>query len=570
MIEPEAPTSANRTGYKTLFILACVGILLGLILASYPRYLLWKKHRLNLLTTKAQGHIENEHWEQAYAILNQAYAQAPNDPLVLREIARLTQRTSPDPSRALFFWKQLLAYTSATTEDLAEMGMAYLADRQPDEAIKILSSFTPEQRSTKYSMGLESQLLYFQGKPLEAAKLHRKYLLQNPNDPENQLTLAILDLTSPFTEVQKNALEKLWGIARSKSPHAAAAIQSISTSPLLTGGMSTELLQLALNNQAISEKRYFEILSRHIILNPLKKKEIYASETNKYRNKTIQENAVFYHWLLQQEEYDLLLELVSKDKATQNVILFPVYLEALAGKSRWDELSDIFRRTPSLPLSSTDQSVLQARIAHGQGDKGSIVSGHLKEASRRAIIAKNFEALQRIITIADKLGFEDVAIEALINGSAIPQYQLSMLERLLNIYSRRGDAESMLTTLQKILEAKPMIKSHMENALYLKLLLGIEFESISKGAPLWAAQNIISNDSLPFINAFAAYRFRDFEKMKGVLTQIEVSKLSVGQRAVYSGMLASCGEQAKAFIIAEKISPARLLEGELIFLRKAL
>lgn len=572
MIEPaqETPVVTNGALFKSPFLMAFAGLLLVSILVSYPGYLLWEKHRLNLLTDKAQEHLEKEQWEQAYLILSQAYARAPNDPLVLRKIARLTQRTNPDPSRALFFWKQVIACSTPTTEDLAEMGRAYLADRQPDEVIKILNSFSPEQRSTKCSVELESLLLYFQDSPLEADALRRKYLLQNPHDPENQLSLAILDLENPFTEIQRNALETLWKIARSKSAHSAAAIQSIATSPLLTSGMSSDLLELALNNQAVSEKQYLGMLSQHLILNPLKRNEIYVAETGKYQNKSIQESAIFYRWLLQQEEYGRVLSLVPKDKATRNEILFPIYMEALAGKARWTELSDIFHRTPSIPLSATDQSVLQARIAHGQGDNGSIVSGHLKEACRRALLSKNFEALQRIATIAEKLGFDDVALEGLINASAFPQYQLAMLEQLLSIYSRRGDAESMLATIQKILEAKPMMKSHMETALYLKLLLGKEFEGISQKTPLLATQGRISSDSLSFISAFAAYRFQDMNKLRGILPKIEADKLSVGRRAVYAGMLASCGDQARAFRIAEKIAPPLLLEGELIFLRKAL
>lgn len=561
-----SPPPGRRRYYLSAFV--CLFVLS--ILGSYPAYLLWQKYRFDSQLHLAQGHLEKEEWEKAYGLLSQLYNNSQTNPAVLQMIAHLMRQTNPDPSRALFFWKQFVAYGSPTTEDWAEIGKAFLADGQPDEAVKIFASFSPEQRKSRYAIDLESQLLYFQGKTLEADSLRREFLLKNPHDPENELNLAIMDLNNPFTEVQKSAFETLWKIARSKNRQSLAALQAIANSPLLGRGTSSELLKLALENEGVSAKNYFKILHRYLLLNPEKREETLATETVRHQNKTIQESALFYHWLLQERAYDLVLELVPKEKATKNELLFPVYVEALAGKARWSELNTIFRETPSIPISPAEQSVLHARIAHGQRNNDSIVSGHLKEACRRALTTKNMESLQRIVTIADELGFDEVTIEALNKASAIPQYQMEMLERLLAIYARHNDAESMLTTLQKILEAKPMMTGHLENSIYLKLLLGKEFETIFQNTTILADQGRISRDSSVFIHALLAYRFHDMERLKGLLTEIDPNQLPVGQRAVYAGMLASCGERAQAFLIAEKIAPALLLQGELYFLHKSL
>ncbi|MEY4484474.1 MAG: hypothetical protein RL693_1926 [Verrucomicrobiota bacterium] len=553
-----------------LYLSLILGLLLLLILASYPGYLWWKKHRLHGLIDQAQVHINNEQWEQAYKILSQAYAQSQTNPELIQKIARLTQRTNPDPSQALFFWKQLVAYGSPTTEDLADMGRSFLADGQPEEALKILHAFSTEQRTTRSSIDLEAELLYYQGKTIEADSLRRKFLQRNPHDPGNELSLAILDLSNPYPEVQKSAFETLWKIARARNRQSAEALQAIAKSPLLTPGNSPELVKLASENDRIPAGRYYDILHQHLLLNPKKRDEIFTTETIKHRGKSIQESTIFYRWLLQEREYDRVLELVPKEKATLNEVLFPVFVEALAGKSRWAELNVIFRSAPTIPLSPMDQSVLQARIAHGQRDKDEIVSGHLKEAGRRAIIAKNLEAILRIVTIADELGFDDVAIETLSKAAAIPQFQVEMLERLLGIYASHGDAESMLATTQSILEAKPAMRSHLEVSLYLKLLLGKEIESITQNASSLATQGRVSPEASLFLSALSAYRFKNIERMKEQLAKVEPNGLPPGQRAVYSGMLATCGEQAQAYMLAEKIAPALLLESELIFLRKAL
>lgn len=566
----EPPLRPDPPPRRWFHLMVLTGLLIVAVLASYPCYLWWQKRQLNSLIHQAEECLNKEQWDLAYLHLSEAYDQSPTNPAVLQKIARLTQRTNPEPARALFFWKQFVAYGSPTTEDWAEIGKAYIADGQPEEAIKILNSFSPEQRTSRYSIYLESQLLYFQGKTIEADTLRRQYLLTNPKDPENELNLAILDLANPFAEVQKTAFDTLWRIARAKNRQSATALQAISQSSLLTRGMSSELVSLASANDGVSTKKYFEILHQHLLLNPEKCDQVYETETVKYRDKPIQESALFYHWLLQQREYDRVLKLVPKENATRNELLFPVYVEALAGKARWTELHAIFRSVPSIPLSPTDQAVLQARIAHGQKEQDEIVSGHLKEASRRALTSKNMEALLRIVVIADELGFDDVAIEALRKASAIPQYQVDMLERLLGIYTRHGDTEAMLATIQNILEASPIMTSHLEASLYLKLLLGKEFESVSHNASLLARQGRISTQGFSFLNSLSAYRFRDLESLKDQLSKVEPGKLSAGQRAVYAGMLASCGEQAGAYAIAEKIPPTLLLQEELVFLRKAL
>lgn len=563
---PEGPATSRR---RWLSLSVAVGLLL-MMLASYPGYLLWQQRHLASLIHQAQVHLDSEQWEQAHQVLVKAYRQAPTNPEVLQKIARLTQRTNPDPARALFFWKQLITCGTPTMEDWAEMGKAYLADNQPEEVTRIIDSFSPEQKASRHALYLQSQLLYFKGDTIEADDLYRQFLLTSPRDPESELNLALLDLDDPFAEVQQNSFAVLWKIARSGSRLSVRALQAIAQSPLLSPGNSAELVELARESKGLPAKNYYEILRWHLVLHPQESDAAYASEISRYQNRSIQESAPLYHWLLQQQEYDRVMKLVPRENAMRSDVLFPVYIEALAGKEQWAELVTILRKSPAIPLSPTDQSVLQARIAHGLKDRPEIVSGHLKEASRRAITSNHIEALQKIITIAEELGFDEVAIDALNKASSIPRYQVEMLERLLGIYTQQGDIDAMLATLQRILEARPMMQSHLERTLYLKLLLGREMESIPYDAAQLLKQGRISTAAGAFLNSLSAYRFQDQERLKGLLAQVMPDSLSTGQRAVYAGMLASCGEQAGAYIIAEKIPPILLLEGELTFLHKAL
>ena len=71
--------------------------------------------------------------------------------------------------------------------------------------------------------------------------------------------------------------------------------------------------------------------------------------------------------------------------------------------------------------------------------------------------------------------------------------------------------------------------------------------------------------------ALSAYLIRDHTLLKSHLTAIDsMEDFSPGQKAVYAGMLATCGDLSKAFLIAERIPKAVLLKEEAKLLKAAL
>jgi len=377
-------------------------------------------------------------------------------------------------------------------------------------------------------------------------------------------------LNDPFSEVQARALDILWELARGQSPESVTAIQILAADPRLTSDRCVELLELASTNKLGSERLRYIVLTASARLLPLDKDSLIEKEVKLQEGKPLADTLDFLRWLYTMNEYDQVLKLMPKDKALRMPELFPIYVEVLAAKKRWKDLQDMMRTSPTLPISPTDLALLKARCAQGLGDTPAIIKGHLEEACRRALGARDMANVIRSTGIAEGLGFDDVALETLRNAVSIPKYQLTMLERILIIQTKQRDSAGMLATSREIIGAKPGLRLHQENTYYLSLLIGEEIETAAMRTASLAKEGKIAEGAHRILQALAAYRVADYETMKSVLAVINPEVLTTGQRAVYAGMLSATGETARAFAIAEKLRRALLLREEEKFLDLAL
>jgi hypothetical protein len=398
----------------------------------------------------------------------------------------------------------------------------------------------------------------------------RNAFLRTPDDPEAMLKLASMDLSNPFTEVQKKSLDMIWTVARGQSPQAPLAIEMLASHPQLTATQCAELLDLLSANTKTTEKLRYHVLSSYAKLRPLDKSTMVEKEVAAHEGQPPEKILDFLRWLYDMDEHERLLKLLPRERATAMPELFPLYVESLVSTKQWAALQKVLKTSPSLPLSPTNVSLLHARCAQALGESAAVINGHLQEACRRAMSARNMSDLTRSANIAESLGYDDVAIETYRNAATLPQYQVPMLERILAIHKKRRDAGAMLQTLQDISNAKPGLRVHQENIFYVKLLIGKELELINAQTHLMADQGKITTDAHQFFQALSAYRMADYEALRGLLAKITPDSLSLGQRAVYSGMLSFSGDKAVAYSIAERIPKSLLLEEELRFLKLAL
>ncbi|MEY4483054.1 MAG: hypothetical protein RL693_506, partial [Verrucomicrobiota bacterium] len=145
-----------------------------------------------------------------------------------------------------------------------------------------------------------------------------------------------------------------------------------------------------------------------------------------------------------------------------------------------------------------------------------------------------------------------------------------VVERILELQRGQGDLAGMIATLRLVNFKQRGTIALAESSIYLKILAGVELETVMDDCDRLAAQGTIGANSHEFLKAFAAYRNGDLDVVKMTLNQINPAPFPPNWRAVYAGMLSSIGEPAKAYQLAEKIEPALIMEAEKRLLTKAL
>lgn len=570
--ESPAETSARpKKGFrKGRWIFGLTLVLVTGLLIGPATYRSWKSKSASEIVAHAEKLINEGKAEEAFKLLSKGYSNDPQQPAYLRAIAQFLRKAGAEPDRSLHFWRQLSNTGNATFDDRMAMGENLIQSGDAGEARRIWQALSPEERTHRRAIELEAQLLQSEGQTAQAEALMRRALAMDPDNPESVLRLARMDMTNPFSEVQTQALATMWKLARGEGNESLVAIDALSNDSRLTGSQALELLELLEKKPNPSDRLRYQILSAYVRLNPQDRNAMLGQEAKRQTGKPVDQMVDYFRWLYMIGEHDALLALMPKEKATKTREMFPIYIEVLAAKQQWKEIQEILRTAATLPASPTDLALLRARCAQALNEPIGTVKGHLQEACRAALASRDMNTFNRTTTITEKLGFVDVAIDAFRSASALPQYKLAMLERILALQTQQQKTNAVLSTMEDIIAAKPDATAYQERALYLKLLVGSEIETAGDEAEKLSKAGLLKETPREFLQALAAFRELDYAKVKEILEPVRPTDLSPGQRAVYAGMLSTCGDVARGFAIAEKLPRTLLLEEEARFLALAL
>ncbi len=543
--------------------------LLG-VLAYKPAFKKWKQSKAHEISIQAVELMKIGKWTDATPLLEEAYKTNPSDPFIVRACVYYERHGPKNWVLTCHYLRQLVRLGVANSEDKAELSEALLEQGMIKEALEIFESIPTQDRNSAVALEVESQFMRRKGEAQAADDLLRKSLAMNPTEPRNQLKLAIMDMHSSKYEIQQQSLKALWTLARADSNVSNEAIEKIARHPLLTEIQSEELLDLLPKKNNASDALRYEVMSCHLRFHPKLRESILEAEIALNAKSSDIKFRYLCIWLIFEKEYDRALKLLTQDKAISNANLYPIYVETLARQGKWTQLNE-FLKTKHLPTTPIDKLQLQARCAHELKEPSTVVREHLIAAQSYASAPQNSKALQSIGGLAEKLGYPDIAIDCLLgmNSKSEPLSE-AMVEHILELQRGLEDLAGMITTLRTVNFSQRGTIALAELSVYLKILSGVELETVMDDCDMFRAQGIISADSYDFFKAFAAYRNGDLEALKTTLVKIKPSGLPVNWRAVYAGMLSSIGEQASAFQIGEKIQQTLIMQSEKKILIKAL
>lgn len=539
-------------------------------LAYKPVLKKWRQHEAHKTAARAMDLMKLGKWKEATPLLEEAYRTYTADPAIVRACIYYERNGARNPAFTSHFLRQMVLMGLANSEDKAILSQSLLEQGLFHEALKYFESIPAADRNTSEVLEAESEFLRKKGDIQSADALLRKALLMKPDQPRNQLKLAMLDMSSGNAERQQESLNSLWSLARTDFYVAHEAIEKLAIHPVLTEIQSEDLLNLVSKKDIVSEKLRHEVVSCYMRFHPEMREEVLDQEIARSATALDEKFRYLCVWLVFEKEYDRLLKLLPQDKVVKDAKIFPIYVETLVRQGKWVELSD-FLKIKNLPTIPLDLAQLRARCAYELKEPSAVVREQLIAAQVHAVSPKSPLALHHIAGVAEKMGYPDIAIDCLL-GIHSPSTPLSedVAKRILRLQGDLGDLAGMIATLRQLDFKQRGSIALAETSIYLKLLSGVELETVMDECDRLTAQGIISENSHEFFKAFAAYRNRDAEILKAALDRTDPSSFSPNWRAVYAGLLSSVGESARAYQIAEKIETALIMEQERRLLAKAL
>jgi hypothetical protein len=547
----------------------------------------WRDARARELVSRASGLMDSDHSDAGMSLMWRAYEMAPNDPAVLRTLAKACGLGSEAAIGAVTYWTKLVNSGAATADDQIELAKALLATADATGARKVLAALPAAARRQLNCAELEVALLREEGRDQEADTLLRSVWESRPDDPGCRLNLAKMDALSPFGATRDQAARNLWEIARSNRAEAAEALIVLLGGPQGTIDSVAEIRRIARDNPLIKPADRLRVLGLCATRFPGLAQEIIAEESERFAGKPPVSCVELYEWLARLGDTGRILHDLSEPPSAdsspdpaetrlptalvfQSRELFLAYGDALILTGQWRLFAGLLQHN-DLPVTRIDEELMRAMCSGGLNEPAAEVERHLAAALTFAERERNETALLRVALTAERIGSLEVAVKA---ASAMPgSTRRARLENRLRVYglqARLGDVDGMMSTAASILEIRPGLNPYVDDLQYLKLLTGSGMESVLdelQNAPATTPERAPARS---VIRALAAYRCGEPEASGELAASIDPAGLPAGLRAVLAGLLAETGDPGKAVKIAEKVPGASLLADERWFLQAAL
>ncbi len=555
--QPAPELRPPRLGRASKILLALFGITLGAFYL-YPQALeALHTYRGRHLLNEARRHIETQRWQQAGEALSVAMPLMPDHPEALRVLVDFLEAAKGNPLRLRDALIRLKEQGKARPNDAVRLARTLLDAGELQGAHTAFGELSPAQRSSAAGQQFEKDL----------------HVLEGRGDPADyaltpEVKSAIGDSNSNFSELQKSALERLWELTRRNDASSLQAIDHLSNLVTLTAPEIEALVTRIEAHPRLNISNRLGVYSGLLRVEPLRRPAILESLMMDYRNASPEDLRVFLQWLAFEGEPSLLRSLVTTSSLYQDASVFTPYAQSLSISKRWRDLITLLEDTTQpLPVSAERTAIWLAEAWSNLEPDMQKAAVQLKRSINFAMKSGNQEALLIAAKEAQKYGLWEIAIRghtALADSN--PKISIPLLEMGLEAATQKGDTEDIYRLTRRLCDLQPKNYECSARLCYLRLLIGDEIETVEVPDVSRVKPAVRS-----LLLALSAYLIRDHTLLKSHLTAIDsMEDFSPGQKAVYAGMLATCGDLSKAFLIAERIPKAVLLKEEAKLLKAAL
>ncbi len=554
----------------TTIVVALTGLALLVLFKGRSIMSAYHSRQARAIAEEANLLIKGERYEPAARLLQDGLRRHPDETVLLRSVAELCAKGENDPLTAMSFIQRVLGRPDANDGDRRRLAELLLQGGDVGEARRIYGELPPAEQTGRRGLELLSQITRLSGNHSEADQILRRALSQDPNDLEARLRLAIMDDQAKIGNSQSVTSPAIWETARRGGEVAMQAIQYLATKDGLTPGEARDLKALAESQPNLSEPLRYAVLTAYLHLLPQERTAVIEAETERTRERGVQDRFDFLRWLGTQGQYQRVLDLVPAESITRDAEVFLVYVDALSAAGRWKELLSLLQNRKPPVTAATAHVIIATCYGKLQPD---MVEAR-RELSSAIIAGKNeVPVLIRAAKLAEGMNSFDLAVQAYqVLADASPSRRIACLEKIAEL--QRGDlnVDGLLGALKQLHELRPRNRIYADRLNYLRLVSGMEMEIAYEDLVGFqkAAASQAETPEFPgsVLRALATWRFGSQEDLVNeIKTLPDPAGLAPGVRAVVAGFLSMSGRDTEGFRVAEKVPRASLLEGERLFLR---
>ena len=449
---------------RILLALLFTGLLLWV--AIPPAYQQLKVWRAMKFLAQSEVAANEGNISKSIALMRRAILMAPNEEAIFRKV-RLYNASLGDAA-ALNSLQQLMLEKQATTEELLTLAEQAIKANNPVIA-KAAMGQVQEDHSARKTI-LQMRLLEDEGNLKEALDLAREELPNLTPDDQDRLLLATAEMTLRTDIKASRAI--LLQLVDKNSATGIAALRLLAAQTLVQRGLeflkSDKTADKLLAHPLHTPDDSLIALDLQLLENPAAKPALLA-QTMAERSAGPPDDALaFARWLNRRLHYAASVEFIGRERAVAHADWLLLYLDALAGLERWNDIFNLLDAETIIGLSDSIRLLFLARAAEKSGDKEK--ADQSWREMQLGLAYEKPEVVSFIAAYALRIGEREQAIKAYTSLSHRKETALEGYLGLIRCWPQNTPAAELLPLYQEMTESFPMLTEAKNDQIYLKLL----------------------------------------------------------------------------------------------------
>ena len=451
---------------RIVLALLISGLLLWVIIPpAYQRLKVWRAMKFLAQSEVAanEGNIQ-----KSISLMRQAILMVPNEEAIFRKV-RLFNASFGDPT-ALNSIQSLMLENQASPQELLTLAEQALKSEKPVIAKAALDQLKDDHSVQKIIV--QMRFLEKGGNLKEALDLSSKELTTLMPEDRDNLLLATAEMT--LKSDPPASREMLLQLVDKNSATGISALRLLAAQSLAQRGAeslkSDKVADKLLAHALHTPDDALLALDLRILENPSAQPALLAQTMADRSSGSPDDALAFARWLNRRIHYKESVDFIGRERATSNPDWLLLYLDALAGLERWNDIFTMLDADTIIGLSDSIRLLFLARAAEKSGERE-----RADESWREMQLGLAYEKPEVVSFIAAyalRIGEREQAIKAYTALSHRKETALEGFLGLIRCWPPNTPAAELLPVYQEFTDSFPTLAEARSDQTYLKLLTG--------------------------------------------------------------------------------------------------